>query len=381
MKRIKICFIHWHLGIGGTETALLDLVTFLDKKKFDITVVTIYGGGELEEKFREVGVTVKSAFSDLDYYDSFFGKAWNYYNVKKRERILSKDGNRLLDVCFKNQFDLIISYHIYTQLWRVGLPKFGKTIKYVHNNASLQATYAQELNANKKLIPKFNKIICVSESAKDAFASKVGISDNIDICYNPINSNRVIEGSKEPIEMDFSVPSLCVISRLSKEKGVNRLIDIHKRLLNEGIYHRILMIGQGKEEQNMKEMIKNNNMIDSFLMLGAKSNPFPYLKKSRFLIIPSFSEGMPVVAMEALCLGIPIVSSFKPVTELFADEPCGIVTDFDNESLYHGIKKMLKDNDFYLKAKQAAERRSAFFDGHRMTERVEKIYLDVLNET
>ena len=63
MKKIKIVFIHTMLVQGGAEKALYYLVKLLDKTKFDITVLTIYSGGELEDAFKNLGVKMRTLYS------------------------------------------------------------------------------------------------------------------------------------------------------------------------------------------------------------------------------------------------------------------------------------------------------------------------------
>ena len=119
---------------------------------------------------------------------------------------------------------------------------------------------------------------------------------------------------------------------------------------------------------------------DTVILAGYQSNPYPYMKQSKFLVSSSFTEGLPVIAMEALCLGIPLVSSVPSVEEIFGEEECGLITENDNKSLVEGIRKMLTDETYYQKIKSGAERRSIFFDGQRMVREVEQIFLDMMKE-
>ena len=63
MKKTKIAFVVYYLGYGGAEMALYYLVKLMDRERFDITVFTVYAGGEMEKEFRNLGVKVKSPYS------------------------------------------------------------------------------------------------------------------------------------------------------------------------------------------------------------------------------------------------------------------------------------------------------------------------------
>ena len=80
-------------------------------------------------------------------------------------------------------------------------------------------------------------------------------------------------------------------------------------------------------------------------------------------------------------MGIPVVSAFPTVGELFGAECCGIITENDDASLEEGVRKMLTDADFYLQAKRGAEARSSAFRAEVMIKQVEQIYDAVMEET
>ena len=119
---------------------------------------------------------------------------------------------------------------------------------------------------------------------------------------------------------------------------------------------------------------------DTVILAGYQSNPYPYMKQSKFLVSSSFTEGLPVISMEAMCLGIPMVSAVPSIGETFGEEMCGIVTENDNRSLEAGIRKMLTDEAFYAEAKNGAMKRSHFFDGTRMVKEVEQMLLQLAEE-
>ena len=381
MKRIRICFIHWRLVVGGADTALFDLISLLDKSKFEVTVFVVHPGGELEKKFVDAGIKIEHAYSKFNNNDNLFTKVIYHNQIKRVDTAMSRFGKGLFDILYKNKFDIIVSYHLHPPYDELGFPSFGKKIKYIHGNAILSSSYGETIMRQIDYLPKYDEIICVSESTKRALVEKTGINDkNVKVCFNPINSKRIKELSKEMIEFETNEHYICAVGRLSPEKGFLRLVNIHKQLISEEIYHKLVLIGDGVQRGEIEDAIQKLGVSDSMILLGNKSNPYPYIRDSRFIVIPSFTEAMPVVAMEALCLGVPIVSSYEPVKELFGNEECGITTKLDDNSLYLGIKKMLTDHSFYNKTCLAAKRRSNFFSAKKMIKTIEKEYLDLLGQ-
>ena len=174
------------------------------------------------------------------------------------------------------------------------------------------------------------------------------------------------------------MPLVCAVGRLSEEKGFERLIVIHKRLLDAGIRHNLVIVGDGPDRDFLRRLVDALEVQDSVILAGYQSNPYPYMKQSKFLVSSSFTEGLPVISMEALCLGIPIVSAVPSIGEVFGEEMCGIVTENDNRSLEAGIRRMLTDEVFYEQAKAGAVRRSSFFDGKRMVKEIEDMFLQLV---
>ena len=379
MEKYRICFIHWRLVIGGADSALYDLVTLLDKTKFDITVFVVHPDGEWHEKFRDSGINVLHAYSKFDKHTGLISKVLYHHQIKQVDLAMSQFGKGLFDHLYKNRFDLIISYHLHPPYSELGLPAFGKTIKYIHGNVFTNPSFGDTIMKQIDYLPRYDEIICVSDDSKNAFCRKTNIDRNVKVCFNPINSERIIKLSDEIVNIPSDVPYLCCVGRLSPEKGYLRLIEIHKRLIDDGVVHRLLFVGDGEQRQEMEALITKLNVSQTVSLVGRKANPYPYIKNSKFLVISSFTEAMPVVAMEALCLGVPVISSFEPVKELFGDELCGLTTKNDDDSLYYGIKSVLTNEEYYSKLQVGAKKRSSYFSSDRMIQKVEKMYLELLN--
>lgn len=120
---------------------------------------------------------------------------------------------------------------------------------------------------------------------------------------------------------------------------------------------------------------------DYVTLAGYVSNPYPYIKNAKFLVCSSYTEGLPVTSMESLCLGVPVVSSYSGVRELFNGEQCGIVTESnDDERLFVAMYKMLSDHDLYMRTKDSAMKRSQAFSKEAMIQKVEREYISLLDD-
>lgn len=378
MNKIKILFIHSKLVCGGAEQALFDLISLMDKEKFDITVLVQYDGGIWEQKFRDTGIKVVSIW---DCQKKSANPIWKLYNWFKRRQItqtLAQDGEGLLNVCLHEHFDIIVSYHGST-LQKMCFSGNAKTVKYIHGDIETNLPYRRNIMHIIDDIRKFDRIICVSEIAKRSFVDITGISENVLTFHNPLNSDNVLHLSQVEADLPHDLPLICAVGRLAEEKGFDRLIRIHKDILDDGIPHRLVIVGDGEQYTQLMSIITELHAENSVIMAGYQVNPYSYMRNSNFLVCSSYTEGLPVIAMEALCLGVPIVSSAPSVGEIFGDEPCGLITGPDDSSLEAGIRRMLTDTAFYKEAKTAAHHRSALFDGHKMVRKIEDEFITLAN--
>lgn len=379
MKKIKVVFVHYKLVCGGAEQALFDLIQLLDKEKFDITLFVQSAGGEWDRKFIDAGIRVIYDYSCRQPTWNPVRKLGNAVKKVKTAEAYKRDGQGLLDVILPEKPDIVVSY----SAWCHDLIAFAenaKSVKYIHGDPGTNPVYRDEAINKKQILKRFDRIVCVSHAAWNSFRELSGITEGVELHYNPIDSDSVRAKAEEPVELPKDVPLVCAVGRLSEEKGFERLIVIHKRLLNEGIRHKLVIVGDGPDRDFLRRLVNATETQDSVILAGYQSNPYPYMKQSKFLVSSSFTEGLPVISMEAMCLGVPMVSAVPSIGETFGEEMCGIITDNDNRSLEAGIRKMLTDEAFYAQAKAGAERRSGFFNGARMAGEVEEMLLRLAAE-
>ena len=379
MKKIKVVFIHYNLVCGGAEQALFDLIQLLDKDKFDVTLFVQSPGGPWDGKFINAGINVIYDYSCRQPTWNPVRKIGNVMKKLKTAEAYKREGEGLLDVILPEKPDIIISY----SAWCHDLIAFAentKSVKYIHGDPGTNPVYRDEALNKQEMLKRFDRIVCVSQAAWKSFQELSGITEGVELHYNPIDSDSVRAKAEEPVELPQDVPLICAVGRLSEEKGFERLIVIHKRLLDEGIRHKLVIVGDGPDRDFLRRLVNALEVQDTVILAGYQSNPYPYMKQSKFLVSSSFTEGLPVISMEAMCLGIPMVSAVPSIGETFGGEMCGIVTENDNRSLEAGIRKMLTDEAFYAEAKNGAVRRSHFFDGVRMVKEVEQMLLQLAEE-
>lgn len=141
---------------------------------------------------------------------------------------------------------------------------------------------------------------------------------NVDgFIYNPLDIEDVkIKSVKyEPNENNF----LLFAGKIHKEKGVLHLLKAYHELLKEGkINHKLVYLGSGKDQRLLEEYVSKHDLEDNVIFKGFVNNPYPYIKKAKLLVLPSYSEAMPYVAIEAAVLETSyLVSDFSGAEEFY----------------------------------------------------------------
>ena len=384
----KLLFYHRYMIAGGEARALMDIVSALDKSKYDVSVM-------LE---REAGDMYKDAVGLLKFkrpFESFVVPKYRIFRKLRSMLINYSEKNRKKypklyhRLAIGTDYDIEVSFSFAGAEYMIANSsnKKSKKIVWVHCDFLKDEgliKYHSKYNKDPGYYSKFDKYVCVSKTAKESFDKVFDQKYDSVIKYNPVNNERINYLAKAPIDAPESFNGkkiICSVGRFGPEKGYERLVRIHKRLLQKGVDHVLILVGDGELRDKIQAAITEEDVGNTVLLTGYDNNPYKYMAKSDFFVCSSFTEGLPIVCQEALALGIPIVSSFPSVGELFGDETCGILSDVDDDSLMAAIEKMLTDEEFYKKCKAGAEKRAEYFDSKNSIKEIEKMFDELLENS
>lgn len=224
----------------------------------------------------------------------------------------------------------------------------------------------------------FDGIICVSETVKTAFTKSSGINDKLCVKYNTNETNLIKERANETVEdITFSNEeiNICSVAKVVMTKGYDRLINVHKRLIAEGIREHIYIVGVGEDKDKLERVVKENGLEDSFTFVGFRDNPYKYIAKCDLYVCSSRREGFSTAVTEALVLGVPVVSTCcSGAYELLGyNNEYGIVTENSENGIYEGMYKMLTTEGLLEYYKKQAGIRGKAFDRDITVKSVEEI--------
>lgn len=364
MKRIL--FLMNTLTGGGAEKVLVDIVNNLDKDKFDVTLQTIC----------DVGI-YKDALNEKVRYKTII-KSKNIFWRKVMGHVLLKrmSPRHFYKMYVDDNYDIEVAFleGIPTKI----LAASDNPNKFAWVHIDLYNYYGQtkmfrSVQQNAGCYKRFKKIFCVSQSAKEGFKKRFGFDENVEVLYNPVDENIIKEKANEPItEVEFNDKfKIITVGRLVHQKGYDRLMRVHKRLITEGYDYELWILGEGSERSKLEKYIYENDLCNSVRLLGFHSNPYKFVKKADLFICSSRAEGFSLVVAEALVLGCPVISTnCSGPNELLDESKYGLLVENNEEGIYAGIKTMLTDREKLLDYKKRAQIRG---DQFSLKERIREL--------
>lgn len=380
MKRI--IFLIDSLPGGGAEKVLIDLIENLDKSKYDITVMTTIEGGVYVENIKKYA-KYKSIFKDLttptNSIHSFYNKA-----IKKLRSLFLKHipSKWLYKKFIDDNYDIEIAFlegHA-TMILGSSTNKSAKKYAWVHIDLlanNWPTHFYKNFQHQCDTYRTFDAIYCVSDQTKEGFEKLIGRHDNVFTLYNPINEQKIKQLSNErsSLEFDKNLFNIVTVGRLTHQKGYDRLLSVHKRLIKQGIKHHLYILGEGEDQEILEDFIIKNQLTSTVTLLGFHKNPYKYMKQADLFVCSSRSEGFSLVVAEALVLGIPVISTnCSGPSELLNYGDYGVITDNNEESLYHNLKNILTNEQLYNHLKIKAQERSQYFKLETSINEIEKIF-------
>lgn len=341
----KILFGITSLGLGGAERVLVDISNKLCEK-YDITIFSIYDKGELKKELNK-NIKFKSLY-DCRYDElSKIQKMW----IPIKILLFSKF---IYNKKIKQDYDVEISF-LEGPITRLFAAKNNKTkkIAWIHND--IKRVFGSGIksklkrNIDKKIYTKYNDLVFVSNDNMEKFQEIYNDinTENMHVIYNYIDSELVIKKSKDYINFgnhfgQSDEKIFITVCRLVKQKALDRLIKIHSKLIKNGYKHKFYIIGDGPEKENLKSSIEQENVKETFVLLGKKENPYPYIKQADYFCLLSYFEGYGMVLEEAKILNKKIIITDTAARESLEGYKKGIILDNNDEGIYNGLLKIIK---------------------------------------
>lgn len=315
----NIAFYIYKINTDGVSKSLETIINNLDIRKYNIELVVL-----VKSEFT-INTSVKTIY---------------LYSSDEAFLFRSIDDDNLT---YNNKFDILISYScIITANYISRVSGNIKKYAFIHGDFNkIHKSYTKSYLLD--VYSSMDKIIAVSDFVKETIQNYMGdfFYNKILVIYNPIDKEKILKLSK----MNFNKNqfTLLTIGRLSDDKGIKEIIEVHKRLIDNNIYNELIILGEGEERENYEKLIDDFKVSKTCELKGYVKNPYIYIYNCDLFVLFSKSEGLPLVIMEAMVLRKPIIASnVGGCTELL-EENLGKLIENNKEELYENVKDMIEN--------------------------------------
>ena len=177
---------------------------------------------------------------------------------------------------------------------------------------------------------------------------------NTEVIYNPVVLNEyrgiALKTDKEKI--------IVSAARLEKQKNLEMLIDAFNIFHQNHKDYKLIIYGEGTYRENLERKIEELEMKDNIFLPGVSNKLFDEVSKAELFVLSSNYEGMPNALIEAMCLGLPCISTkVSGATDLIQDGVNGLLVDVgDTKDLTNKITRLIEDKEYaYKLANKAIE--------------------------
>ena len=378
-NKINILLIIPWMVMGGADKFNFDLISRLNKSKFDITVITTEPAVNTYRQEFEQYATVYdlTTFIDQKYWISFINYIIYKNNINLIFNTNSETGYSMLPYLKAKYPNISIIDYVHMEEW------YNRNGGYSRDSSGVASIIDKTLvcneNSRKILINHFGR------NENEVKTVYIGVDENE---FNPEKYN------KEELEEKYNLPKdkyiISYICRISEQKRPFLLLKVIKKLLEERDDCIFLIVGDGNLLNQMKSNAKKMQLMDNIIFLGRTNKTDEIYAISDITINCSIKEGLALTAYESLAMGVPVVSSDVGGQKELINEKTGVIVpcmqkeedifDFNYsnkeiDSYVKAINKILKDLSTYKK-----ECRKRILDGFTIDQMVKNM-TQILEDT
>jgi glycosyltransferase involved in cell wall biosynthesis len=360
---IRLLLVVDSLEVGGAERQVVDLAVALRRNGYEV-VVACSIAGDLSAALEEAGIPVRPLLRRLVKRRLSPAYAWRLRRLLQRER-----------------FDLVHA-HIYASAVAAAIATLGTGIPVViteHTEASWQTWRARWVS--RWVYRRAERIIAVSTPIRRRLIERDGVHpDLITIVPNAVVSAPEARSEEPPTGLRGR-PLVGVVARLQPEKGVANFLKATTRVASRFPEAHFIIAGDGPLRQELVVLAEDLGLRDRVHFLGFRSDASALMGSLDVLVVPSLTEGSPLVTLEAMAAGVPVVASAVGgiPDQVRHDKEGLLVPPGDTGAIGEAIVALLRDPARARSLGEAGRRRATSEFSHAaMVRRIEDVYREVL---
>lgn len=376
----RIAYILTPITFGGSEKVNLNFLTHVDRERFDIEPILFLRPWEKETLFE-----AELKLHGFDYFS---------IPVAKTEKVESFRVVRCLVNLFfllkENCYDIVHTHGYLADLLGVAASRLlnvhiiSTCHGFIREGRKLSFYIALDCLA----LRFFTRVITVSETIKHELETKKVKAANISVIENVVQTFSAPKSGVETMNTVRQQAGLenelmiGYVGRLSKEKGVNFLVEalVHVLKLYQNV--KLVLIGEGPEKGHLNFNVEACGLQGKVYFADFQSNVEEWLSCMYIMVLPSLTEGTPMALLEAMSQGIPCVASaVGGVPKIIESGRDGLLVSPGNpEEIAEAICMLLGDRSLREKmASGAREKVARLGDVVTWTKRIEEQYMEILD--
>lgn len=373
MSRKKILFVINSLNCGGAERSLVSLLSLLDYSRYEVHLQMFSRSGMFLKLLPEE-VRLLPELTYQEFCRTHRGPLrWHL------ARLRTSVGLRLKPKCGG------LSLHTSQLFWKYSGPSFeplktaydvaiawgqGNPTHFVAEKVSAKRKVAvanSDLERggynkffDRKYYEQYDCIAAVSDKLRPILAKTYpSLHDRIVTLYDIRNQSLIAKMAEEyePYTREEGIPVLVTVGRIAQAKGYDLAVEAGALLKERGTVFRWYLVGDGPERARIRKMIEDKGLSNSMFSVGAKENPYPYIKYADVYVQTSRFEGYCLTLSEARGLHTPPVSTdFNVVHDQLRHGENGLIVDMAPEAIADGIETLLRDEALRESIRQTLSR-------------------------
>jgi glycosyltransferase involved in cell wall biosynthesis len=351
------------LEVGGAERQVVDLAVALRRKGYEV-VVACSVAGDLSDVLGRTGIPVRPLLRRLVKRSLSPAYAWRLRRLLRSER-----------------FDLVHA-HIYASAAAAAIAALGTGVPLViteHTEASWQTWRARWVS--RWVYRRVERIIAVSTPIRRRLVERDSVHpDHITIVPNAVVSSPGAR-PEDPLTSLRGRPLVGVVARLQPEKGVASFLVAAARVAPRFPRASFVVAGDGPLRRELVALAEDLGLGDRVRFLGFRSDASALMGALDVLVVPSLTEGSPLVTLEAMAAGVPVVASaVGGIPDQIRDGKEGLlVPPGDTGAMGEAIVALLRDPTRARTLAEAGRRRATSEFSHAvMVRRIEDVYREAL---
>lgn len=348
LKNKKIAFCINSMEKGGAERVVSILANYFATNN-EVYIITVTNKDILYELNSNINIIALAKNKSNKKENKFFKKISILPKILKRTIKLKKINNQY-------DFDVIISFLPEASfITMLSKPKC-KVIISDRNDPKVEYNSKVYNTIMKNLYPRASAFVFQTEDAKKYFEDIIDFSrKKYEIILNPVDERFICNPYKGIREKE-----IVSVGRLTEQKNFELLIDAFNIVNKEIKDYKLNIYGEGLKREELQEKITRLGLDNKVKLLGVVKDINSKIYKSSLFVMSSDYEGMPNALIEAMSLGLPVISTDCPCggpKTLIKNNENGILVDVkDKEQLAYKIVKVLKDKELREKiAKNASK--------------------------